>query len=178
MAARYIVFPLACRKLDWAAAGAMFQEEGARILTLWDSIPAERLGERVLVRRLRGLEDSSRYWSVAMTVEHLNIVGLGIRGIISGLRKGELPARPARTEDVKPSGGIHPAEVRTAFTRMLSVEASANAVEPSVPRGVGPRVPHPWFGPLDADRWHCLLGIHQRIHRHQIEAIRSGLRGR
>lgn len=172
LAARYVVFPLACRRLDWAAAAALFQSEGEKILALWDSLPADRLAERVLVPRLRGLEDSSRYWSVAMTVEHLNTVGFGVRGVIAGLRRGELPDRPARIEDVKPRGELPPAAVRADFARLLTEAAVA---EPPVPRGTGLRVRHPWFGPLDASRWHCLLGIHHRIHRVQIEAIRAGL---
>jgi hypothetical protein len=172
---RHLVFPRACRKLTWDAAAQRFQEEGARILVIWDALPAERLGERVLVRRLAGIEDSSRYWSAAMTVEHLNIVGAGIRQAISGLRRGEVPARAARIEDVKPRGEAAPAEVRSAFVRLLADAAEAEAVESAIPRGTGPRYAHPWFGPIDAYQWHCLLTLHQGIHRRQLEAIRDGL---
>jgi hypothetical protein len=175
LVARYLVFPRACRKLTWAAAAQLFQEEGAKILTVWDALPPERLGERVLIRRLAGIEDSSRFWSVAMTVEHLNIVGSNIRQTIFNLRRGEVPARRARTEDVKPRGEIAPAEVRAEFSRLLAQATSAEGVEPPVPRSVGPRYAHPWFGPIDAHQWHCLLGLHQRLHRKQIEAIRAGL---
>ncbi len=174
-AARYVVFPLLCRRLDWAAAGRQFQDEGAKVLALWDAFPADRLGERVLIARIQGIEDSSRFWSVAMTVEHLDIVGSGIRRILAGLRLGQAPAKAARVEDVKPRGERPPAEVRAAFARLLAAAATSNATEPPVPRGTGALAPHPWFGPLDAHRWHCLLGIHQQIHRKQIEAIRRKL---
>jgi hypothetical protein len=176
LVARYLVFPRACRRLDWAAAGRLFQEEGARVLAVFDALPADRLGERVLIRRLPGIEDSSRYWSAAMTVEHLNIVGAAIRQVIAGLRRGVVPDRPARTADVKPQGKGAPAEVRSEFVRLLAEAAAADAAEPPVPRGAGARYAHPWFGPMDAYQWHCLLGLHQRIHRKQMESIQSALR--
>ena len=77
--ARKFVFPRACRKLTWTTADAKFQAEGAIVLEVLDSIPADRLIEPVLIRRFPGIEDSSRHWSATMTVEHLNIVGEGIR---------------------------------------------------------------------------------------------------
>lgn len=174
LAARHVVFPRACRRLTWAGAARLFQDEGAGVLAVWDALPAARLGERVLIRRLAGLEDSSRYWSAAMTVEHLNIVGTGVRRIVAGLRRGEVPERPARVEDVKPRGLTPPAEVRSAFARLLADSAGDAAALP-LRRGEGPRYAHPWLGPLDAYRWHCLLGLHQGIHRRQLEAVRDGL---
>jgi hypothetical protein len=30
---------------------------------------------------------------------------------------------------------------------------------------------HPWFGPLDAQGWHCLAAMHHTIHRRQVERI-------
>src|SRR5207344_2733691 len=100
--ARYVVFPRACRKLGWNGAGVLFQNEGATILSIWDSLTAEQLAQRVLIRRIRAIEDSSRNWSVAMTVEHLNIVGNGVRQIIAELRAGRVPERVTRVQDVKP----------------------------------------------------------------------------
>ena len=113
LAARHVVFPLAVRRMkDWAGATRPFREVGDRILAIWDALPAERLGERVLINRIGGLEDSSRYWSAAMTVEHLNIVGFGVRRGIAGLRRGEVPDRVRGTAEVKPKGELPPAEVR------------------------------------------------------------------
>ena len=175
LAARYFIFPNACRKLDWNAAARLFQKEGTRVLALWDSAPKEQIAQRVLIPRLRGMEDSSRFWSIAMTVEHLNIVGFGIRELIGGLRHGKAPTRMARTEDVKPRGESAPGEVRDEFAQLLTLAAADAAAMPPIPRGEGLRAAHPWFGPLDAFQWHCLLGIHQRIHRRQIEVILASL---
>jgi len=175
LVARYFVFPRACRKRNWAGSAEQFQDEGARILALYDAIRAERRSERVLIRRFAGIEDSSLFWSAAMTVEHLNIVGAGILRVIAGLRRGETPAQPARVEDVKPRGTTSADEVRSEFVRLLATAAAAEEHEPPMARGDGPRYGHPWFGPLDAFQWHCLLGLHQGLHWRQIEAIRHGL---
>lgn len=166
------LFALGCYWMNWAAAARLFQAEGARVLAVWDALPADRLGERVLIRRVPGIEDSSRFWSAAMTVEHLNAVGTGVRQLIGSLRQGEVPTGVVRIVDYKPRGEGTPVELRAEFARLLADAADA---EPPVPRGVGPRCAHPWFGPLDAHRWHCLLALHQRIHRRQMEAIRRGL---
>lgn len=171
VAARYVLFPLACRRLNWQSAARLYADEGAAILRRWDSLPAVRLGERVLIHRISGIEDSSRYWSVAMTVEHLNIVGSGIRALIDGLRRGDSNLPVARIEDVKPRGDTPPAEVRYTFERLIAEVASAGTSELPMPRGTGPRAAHPWFGLLDAYQWQCLLALHQQIHRRQIEAI-------
>lgn len=171
LVARYLVFPRICRKLTWAAASQQFQEEGARVLAVFDALPPDRLGERVLVRRFAGMEDSSRHWSAAMTVEHLTMVGSAIRQCIARLRRGEVPTAEPQIADFKPKGGATPAEVRAAFAHLLAEEAASMQNEPAIQRGEGPRFVHPWFGPLDAHQWQCLLSFHQSIHRRQIEAI-------
>lgn len=175
LAAKYVVVPRTFRRLGWDGATALFQEEGARVLAIWDALPPGRLGERVLVRRLPGLEDSSRFWSAEMTVEHLTIVGTDLRGVVRSLRAGVVPARPARVEDVKPTGAGGPAAVRAAFARLLAEAADDAKTDPPVAPGVGPRYAHPWFGPFDAYQWHCMRAMHQGIHRRQLEAIRAGL---
>lgn len=173
MIARHWIFPRFCGKQDWQSAAKLFQDEGRKVLAVWDLIPAERLTERVLVRRAAGMEDSSRFWSAAMTVEHLNIVGQGIRRTIQALRRGVVPDRVARTQDVKPTGEWAVDAVHASFLQLLE-EAAVS--ESPVPPGQGPVFAHPWFGPLDAFQWHCVLGMHQGIHRKQIEAIREGLK--
>lgn len=172
--ARYVLLPLAYRKLDWARSGRLFQKEGQKVLALLDALPAERRTERVLIARLRGMEDSSRHWSAAMTVEHLNIVGRRFLGVIASLRAGEVPPGTARTADVKPRGEETAAETRAKFVTLLADSAAADGLPPMLP-GAGPRYLHPWFGPMEAHGWHALNGIHQGIHRQQLEAIRDGL---
>ena len=173
---RFWIFPRACRKLDWPRAAEMFQREGEKVLALWDALtPPERLAERVLIPRLRGIEDSSRDWSVAMTVEHLNIVGNAFLEIIQELRAGRVPPAVASTASVKPRGATPPAEVRAAFVRMLADAVSVGRLPAPTQEELRAKYRHPWFGPIDAHAWHCLNGIHQRLHRTQIESILARL---
>ncbi len=51
-----------------------FSHERSQIHRLIESHDKSALGKRVLIPRLRGLEDSSRHWSVYMTLDHLRIV--------------------------------------------------------------------------------------------------------
>ncbi len=177
LVARYLIFPRTCRRLTWRTAAELFQVEGAAVLKLWDSLPSEFLTQRVLIRRIVGIEDSSRYWSVAMTVEHLNIVGFGIRELIAGLRRGDEKLPVARIQDVKPMGIMAPDEIRATFRRLLDEAATSARIESPIAPGTGAKAAHPWFGMIDAFQWHCLLGMHQQIHRRQIERICESLRG-
>ncbi len=175
LVAKYLVFPRACRKRSWAGSAEQFQSEGAKVLELFDSLTAEQQTRRVLIRRFPGIEDSSRFWSAAMTLEHLVIVGSELRQVIVSLRSGVVPDRVARVEDVKPLGSASPESVRSDFVSLLGGVASAEVVESPMLPGPGQRFNHPWFGPIDGYQWHCLLGLHQGIHRRQIELIRQGL---
>lgn len=175
MVARHLLFPRLCRKWSWADAGRAFQADGARVLSVFDALPPEQRTVPVLVRRVAGMEDSSRFWSAAMVLEHLTMVGSAIRWAIGELRKGVVPEAQPRIADFKPPGGIDPAAARAGFAGLLGEVARDDRDLPPVPRGTGPRYPHPWFGPLDAHQWQCLLAFHQEIHRKQIERIRDGL---
>jgi len=52
---------------------------GGRILKEAGSVAEGKRDRRVLVPRMRGIEDSSRFWSVNETLEHLLITGLAMR---------------------------------------------------------------------------------------------------
>lgn len=131
-------------------------------------------GQKVLIQRLRGLEDSSRYWSVWMTLDHLRIVNLGIAATIRELLAGRVPPRVASTAAVKPSPAAD-AQALAAFG------ASCDEIVYACPEGVSLKTrvchAHPWFGPLDAEGWHFLAGFHLALHRRQIEMILQGIAG-
>lgn len=59
----------------------------------------------VLINRIRGMEDSSRNWSVFMTLEHLRIVNESVSRTMKALSRCEVPSQRASTADVKPSVG-------------------------------------------------------------------------
>lgn len=165
--------------LRWTASrravAARFELELGRIRGLLRECDPETAGRRVLIPRLRGLEDSSRHWSVWMTLDHLRIVNHAVAPLIAELVQGRVPQGQASIAAVKPSAAAGP-EVVAAFEDSCAALAAVVAASPRLATAV--RFPHPWFGPLDAAGWHLLSAAHMGIHRAQIERILAPLRGR
>ena len=166
------LFALKCRTGSRDAFIAGFREERAKIRALVDSCPPARRGDRVLIRRLRGMEDSSRHWSVWMTLDHLRIVNGGIAAVIGELGRGRVPEMQVGTADVKPDPAVT-AAVEDEYER--SCDGFLDQVGKVADLKAGPRHPHPWFGPLDGFRWLAIASIHMGIHRAQLAAIIRGL---
>lgn len=145
-----------------------FEEEQNRILKLIEKFTPEDASKQVLVRRLRGMEDSSRNWSAYMTLNHLSIVNGGVTKSIRSMLQGESPASRVGTADVKPSPDSDVSSVET-FRRVCSMYLKT--VSGSSDLKTEARHDHPWFGPLDAFSWHAMCAFHMRLHRKQIELI-------
>jgi hypothetical protein len=154
--------------LSRKGASAWFRAEADRILELARSLKPEDVTRRVLVPRLRGLEDSSRYWSVCMTLEHLVIVDSAISGVIEALVAGVVPARETSTADVKPSPTADGAVIGRFEATARDYLARVGALS-DLRTKVSYR--HPWFGPLSGLGWHRMAALHHRIHRKQAERI-------
>jgi hypothetical protein len=149
-----------------------FAEERAEIGRLLASCPEVQRGERVLIARQRGMEDSSRHWSVWMTLDHLRIINTGIASFITELTDGRVPANPVSTADVKPNPGVG-ADIEADFEQ--SCDDFVQVIEQRQDLKTKVKFDHPWFGPLDAYRWLGLASEHMAIHRRQIAAIVDGL---
>ncbi len=147
---------------------AQFERERRAIDALYHGKTAETLRRRTLIPRLRGLEDSSRFWSVYMTLDHLAIVNTQIAGVIAALARGVVPPGKASTAAVKPRPGIGVEAVAAHEAACEELVTTAAGVK--VWRAV-PRYAHPWFGPLDAAGWHAMAAMHMGIHRAQIARI-------
>ncbi len=149
-------------------ASAWFRAEADRVLALARSLPPAGATKRVLIPRLAGLEDSSRYWSVCMTLEHLVIVNTAIAGAVEALVAGVVPKQVASTAAVKPSPTADISIIDRFETVARDYLARTDAL-PDLRTKVSYR--HPWFGPLTALGWHRLAALHHRIHRKQVERI-------
>jgi hypothetical protein len=151
-----------------ASALRRLSAEASRICALVSALDDHVGARRVLVPRLLGLEDSSRFWSPFLVVEHLVIVDTNMFRIMSDLVAGRTHPHEARIEDFKPA----PTASRAA---LVSFQKVVGDFEANVPRWPGLhtrcRHAHPWFGPLDAHGWLCLAGMHHAIHRRQLERI-------
>ncbi len=151
-----------------------FQQESSAIRSLLARCDPALRGKRVLIPRLRGLEDSSRFWSVWMTLEHLRITNSVFATLITSLAHGRVPSKQASTADVKPRSDVT-VEVEAAFEASCEAMLSAVAAVPNLRTAA--RYAHPWFGALDAAGWHALSAAHLGIHRQQLAKIIAALPG-
>ena len=126
----------------------------------------------MLIRRLPGLEDSSRDWSVWMTLDHLRIVHLEMSRVIEALAKGENLSGQASTAAVKPSPGVTGSILQTYED---SCDHLLKTVESVADLKTKSTYAHPWFGPLNAENWFALAGTHLGIHRAQIGKILASM---
>jgi hypothetical protein len=150
---------------------ARFARECETIGQLMNSCDETAAAKRVLIQRLPGLEDSSRNWSVWMTLDHLRIVNHGIAKTIDSLTKEISPSGQASTAAVKPDASVDLSVVdcyEKSCDALLAAAAAPNLKTQA-------RYKHPWFGPLDASGWHALAAGHMSVHRKQIERIVEGL---
>ncbi len=167
------VLRLGCRLHGRRGADRKFEAERAGIRGLYEPLPAQTSARRVLISRLRGLEDSSRYWSVWMCLDHLRIVNGQIARVIGSLVSGVSPEGQASTAAVKPSASVD-AGVVELYEKSCDQVLRAASKPPTLRTGA--RYSHPWFGPLDAAEWHAMAGMHMAIHGAQIVAILRRLR--
>lgn len=148
-----------------------FAREQATIERLYLPLDDQARACRVLIPRLRGLEDSSRFWSVWMTLDHLRIVNSQIRRVIAALCDGTMPAGKASTAMMKPSESVDGGVVEAyeeSCRQLATTVASSSELKTRL------RYAHPWFGPLDALGWHAMSAMHMSIHRAQIARIIAG----
>lgn len=152
-----------------------FRTEAEKAVFLVAALGEEAAKTRVLIRRTFGIEDSSRNWSAAMTLEHLSIVTLAIAHGIEVLcsPNADQALAEVRIEDVKP---LEDAGLEQIERLETAVEKYAQTIRGIESLRSEARHPHPWFGPLDARGWHALAAIHNTIHRRQIQAIVRKLR--
>ena len=156
-------------KTSDADAHHVIQSSGRKILEEARALDPKLLHRRKLVPPQQFLEDSSRAWSVAMTLEHVVIVGSQISQALPALLAGKAPSGSARTAAVKPKPGAGSAEAFEDFLKNYSSVVPEDLPKTTV------TFDHPWFGPLNAHKWHCLVGLHQLIHLKQIRAIKKEL---
>lgn len=118
-----------------------------------------------------GLESSSRYWSISMTLEHLCSVNAAMKRVILALGNGIAPKGEASTGAVKPAGQTPSLQVVQGFSALVAT------LNDDLPKGVKDRTSkirfkHPWFGSMTAKQWQWLFPAHAGVHLKQIRAIK------
>ena len=155
------------------AAMALFQRDAAEVLSMAESVSEEIGRKPVLVPRLRAMEDSSRFWSPYMIVQHLDIIDRGVLMLARCLAAGKSSDKVTGTADVKPSPDAGP-EVTGKFRETVEAWRNKLATIPDLKTRL--RHPHPWFGPLDAHTWVCVAALHHGVHLKQMRLVLRGAR--
>lgn len=177
LAGKYFYLPLWCQYSSWERTPDILEAQADRLLQGAASLGDELLRRRVLVPPLVGIEDSSRYDSYAMVLEHLTIVGHAVARIVEYLGHGRRPAFVLRPAEVKARGLAEAAEVVAGYREMLATFRRA-ALDAGADRRSPLRHEHPWFGPLDTYQWLCFATLHQVVHGKQARAILRRVRSR
>lgn len=169
---RYVVMPLTMSAMSNQSAYDRFSKVAQSLISTLQGVDVDVANRRVLVERITGLEDSSRYWSPVMIVDHLTITGTGILGIVQALCQGEMPERVVRIEDVKPSEQpLNINEVLERYQMMLdSYHHALPELLECIPSSTGTH-PHPWFGEFNAHQWWCMNATHHEVHLKQMQLI-------
>lgn len=166
---RFIVGPF-LSKLDSVETNWIrFDKTNKKIMEIVSPLSFEQLHKKVLVPKLKGIEDSSRYWSVAETLEHIELVGDSICVGIELLNEGKVPQGKVDVADYKPKGKYKGKDPRPAFEdfnkRIQDKLKGKNiSLDP-------PYYWHPWLGNLSSQQWQWLLSGHSGIHYNQIKHI-------
>lgn len=150
----------------------ILQREADSILQCVECLDAAQGAHRILVDRVLGMEDNSRYWSAYMVLEHLVIVDSAVGAMIRALASGQALTREVRIQDVKPRPEAGPEQIER-FKR--AVASYINVIEALPHLQTQVQHAHPWFGPLGGRGWHALTAFHHRVHRKQLERIVAGL---
>lgn len=98
-----ILFRFACWVISLNLGLRWFRFEAQKIVALSGKVPAAQGTVPVLIDRVAGIEDSSRYWSVFMVLDHLRIVGEGMTQIVQTLTDDRLFGQEILIQDVNPS---------------------------------------------------------------------------
>lgn len=170
---RYWVAPFQSRKADKEKNLRLFAMAGKRVLKEYGEVPAEKRDTKVLVPKMRGIEDSSRFWSASEVLEHIMITGTPMRELIASLAAGKTSDYVVDIANFKPKGRFVGRDASADFKNFLSeTQTRLGALTIA---DAGPTHRHPWMGNFNALQWTWLLAGHSGIHLAQLQAIKKGL---
>lgn len=129
---------------------------------------------RVQIKRLRGLEESSTNYSLAMVADHLARVNRDLAATLADLVQGRPSPIEVSIAKYKPDPAAEPvAALRDLDASIAALEAVL--VDTAAIRRSTTTHAHPWFGPLPATVWASFGPFHQALHLNQSRFIVKGL---
>ncbi len=177
--ARRVLLPIYVARHPWDTVPELLRTQARDLATEFErelkAGGAERVQRRVLIPAMPGLEDDSRYWSLAMIPDHLRRVNARLVEVVRSLANDRpLPDGPNAIAEFKPDPGAGPGAI-APYLEATEELARAIAQAPAGARASTGTVPHPWFGPLVLRQWVPFGAMHQGIHRRQWDQIRARL---
>ncbi|PHR58450.1 MAG: hypothetical protein COA44_03125 [Arcobacter sp.] len=163
---QYLIVPILPSILNWERGLSYFQKQVAEIVELVNGLDENTLSKQVLVPPMFALEDSSRFWSINMVLEHLVTVNLGTMEIVDLLSQEKKIERELGTAKVKPFKNTKHTKKLIVFEKAYSRMIKRNSKQVSTMTK-----DHPWFGSFNNTNWHSFIGIHNRLHKKQIQNI-------
>lgn len=166
---KHIGFPLLKTFMSWNMGMKLFEHEGERILNAVKELDDSTLFKKVLIPKIFGIEDNSRYYSPAMVLWHLIYVGTAIQDGIISLSKNERLDFVVKIENFKPFVEIN---LNIVNKYELFLKEYRRTIEANVKdKYIRNYHVHPWFGPLNPHQWLILSAIHQVVHGRQLRKI-------
>ena len=163
---KHIGFPLLKTFMSWNMGMKLFEHEGERILNGVKELDDSTLFKKVLIPKIFGIEDNSRYYSPAMVLWHLIYVGTAIQDGIISLSKNERLDFAVKIENFKPFVEIN---LNIVNKYELFLKEYRRTIEANVKdKYIRNYHVHPWFGPLNPHQWLILSAIHQVVHGRQL----------
>lgn len=144
-----------------------------KMLNLSNKLSLKQMHKKVLIPRLPSIEDSSRFWSVSDTLEHIEIVGEKVATLIETLSRDKLPIDTISIAGVKPTGKYNESDPRPAFEHFT--QKTYDRVKDLNVDSCSLLFRHPWMGKLCPLQWTWVLGGHSAVHLNQINHIVKGL---
>ncbi len=176
LALKLVIGPFVSKRVPPTKSRENYELLTRKIIEKVSKIPLELRSKKVLVSPIQGLEDSSRYWSLNGTLEHLLIVSKQMEPLILALASGVVPPGEANIAKVKPKDAPEDQfELFQAYAPGLMARLDQALLKPGMSLKSSAVFFHPWFGNLNAQQWYWLLASHQGIHYQQIKKIISGL---
>ncbi len=132
---------------------------------------------RVQIKRLRGLEESSTNYSLAMVAEHLARVNRDLAKVLTDLARDRPSPLVVAIANYKPAPDAQPeAALRDLDASIADLERAL--ADPRALREGRQTHVHPWFGPLSSRIWATFAPFHQALHLRQAHEIVKGLSAR
>ena len=166
---KHIGFPILKTFISWNNAMKFFEYEGKEVLNLVKDLPKDKLFKKVLIPKIFGIEDNSRYYSPAMVLWHLLYVGVTLQEGIVSLSKNEKIDFTVKIENFKPFVQIDE-DIVEKYENFLN--NYRKFIETNIEnKYINNCLSHPWFGCLNPHQWLVMSAIHQMVHKRQIKKI-------